>query len=145
MAEWMGWVLWNGVRCCGWWCFLGRGSSVRQMKVEQKEKITNRKKDFRSPVELQAERQTWNKRWKCTGLWKRKKLWRGAKARLSTLFRENFCANISLKLKNTYYILMSKMAAIVRWLLLSLLLLLLSRLMRAAPRQQGCQHCERDN
>lgn len=30
---------------------------------------------------------------------------------LSTLFRENFCANISVKLKNTYYILMSKMAA----------------------------------
>lgn len=29
----------------------------------------------------------------------------------STLFRENFCANISVKLKNTYYILMSKMAA----------------------------------
>lgn len=31
----------------------------------------------------------------------------------STLFRENFCANISVKLKNTYYILMSKMAAVL--------------------------------
>jgi len=41
---------------------------------------------------------------------------------LSTLFRENFCANISVKLKNTYYILMSKMAAI----------LVLSRLMPAS-------------
>lgn len=32
------------------------------------------------------------------------------RTRSSTLFRENFCANISVKLKNTYYILMSKMA-----------------------------------
>lgn len=42
------------------------------------------------------------------------------RTRSSTLFRENFCANISVKLKNTYYILMSKMADALHVVSLSL-------------------------
>lgn len=53
--------------------FWGVGARLGKWKTSKKKKSYEQEKDFRSPVELQAERQTWNKRWKCTGLGKRKK------------------------------------------------------------------------